>query len=109
MKFTETALPGAYVIDLEKRGDDRGFFARTFCVREFEEHGLVAAVVQANVAFNEKKGTLRGMHMQTAPHEETKLVRCTRGAIYDVIVDMRPDSPAFRRWIGVELSEGNYR
>lgn len=109
MIFTETDLPGAYVVDLEPYRDERGFFARAWCRNEFEEHGLVPRVVQANVSFNEHEGTLRGMHYQVAPHEETKLVRCTRGAIYDVIVDLRPDSPTYTHWIGVELTEHNYR
>jgi dTDP-4-dehydrorhamnose 3,5-epimerase len=109
MIFTETALPGAYVIDLERREDDRGFFARTWCQREFEARRLTGELKQANVSFNNVKGTLRGMHMQDPPHQETKLVRCTRGAIFDVIVDMRPDSPAFLKWIGVDLTEENYR
>lgn len=109
MIFTETELPGAYIIELEKRADDRGFFARTWCQNEFEQHGLVARIVQVNMSSNHKKGTLRGMHYQLAPHSETKLVRCTKGGIYDVIIDLRPDSPSYLRWIGVELTEDNYR
>jgi dTDP-4-dehydrorhamnose 3,5-epimerase len=109
MIFHETKLKGAYIIDPEKREDERGFFARSWCQREFEQHGLVSEAVQANISFNRKKGTLRGMHYQAAPHEETKLVRCTRGAIYDVIIDVREDSPTYRDWIGVELTAGNYR
>lgn len=109
MIFNETSLKGAYVIDLEPRQDERGFFARTFCRREFEEHGLISYVVQANISFSHKKGTLRGMHYQLAPFAETKLVRCTRGALYDVIVDVRPDSPTFKQWFGVELTGDNYR
>jgi len=107
--FTETELPGAYVIELRKLQDDRGFFARSWCEKEFEEQGLVARVVQANVSFNIKKGTLRGMHYQAPPYAETKLVRCTRGAIFDVIIDLRRDSPAYMQWIGVELSADNYK
>ena len=109
MIFTETELRGAYSIELEKREDERGFFARTWCQDEFEAQGLVARIVQANLSFNKKQGTLRGMHYQVAPHAETKLVRCTRGAIYDVIIDLRPDSPSYRQWVGVELTADNYR
>lgn len=109
MIFTETELKGAYIIDLERREDDRGFFARTWCQQEFEAHGLVARIVQANMSYNKLKGTLRGMHYQRAPYAETKLVRAVRGAILDVIVDLRPDSPTYRRWIGVELTADNRR
>lgn len=109
MKFHQTELEGAYIIELEKLEDDRGFFARTFCQKELQEHGLAPMVAQANVSFNAKAGTLRGMHYQLAPYEETKLIRCTRGALYDVIVDLRPDSASYQRWIGVELTAGNYR
>jgi dTDP-4-dehydrorhamnose 3,5-epimerase len=109
MLFHETELNGAFVIELEKRADERGFFARSWCQREFEQHGLVAHVVQANISLNIHKGTLRGMHYQAAPYEETKLVRCTRGAIYDVIVDLRSKSPTYRKWIGVELTAENYK
>ncbi|MEM7726898.1 MAG: dTDP-4-dehydrorhamnose 3,5-epimerase [Cyanobacteria bacterium P01_A01_bin.45] len=109
MQFTETKLQGAFIIDLEQKSDDRGFFARTYCAKEFEEHGLKAVVAQCNLSFNHKKGTLRGMHYQTPPAAETKLIRCTRGAIYDVIIDMRPDSPTYLSHIGVELSEENHR
>ncbi|MGS5087316.1 dTDP-4-dehydrorhamnose 3,5-epimerase [Hydrogenophaga sp. A37] len=109
MIFTETKLAGAYIIDLEKRGDSRGFFARSFCQDEFERHGLVNKVVQTNVSLSKHQGTLRGMHYQESPYAETKLVRCTQGAIYDVIVDIRPDSPTFKQWIGVELSSSNHR
>ena len=109
MIFTETELPGAYVLDLERREDDRGFFARAWCVNELGEHGLVTRIVQANVSFNNRKGTLRGMHMQVAPHAEVKVIRATRGSILDVIVDLRPGSPTFKRWTGVELSAANGR
>jgi len=109
MIFTETALKGAFVIELEKNEDERGFFARTFCRKEFEAYGLNPNLVQCNISFNEKKGTLRGMHYQTAPHEETKLVSCIRGAIYDVIIDLRPDSPTYCQWFAVELSAENYK
>jgi dTDP-4-dehydrorhamnose 3,5-epimerase len=107
MIFKETKLQGVYAIHLEPHGDERGFFARSWCRREFEEHGLNPAVVQCNVAFNEKKGTLRGLHYQAAPHPEAKLVRCAHGAIYDVVVDLRPKSPSFRKWIGVVLTAAN--
>ena len=107
MIFTETKLKGAFVIDLEQRLDSRGFFARAFCQKEFEAHGLKPIIAQANVAHNVRKGTLRGMHFQFPPAAETKLVRCTRGALYDVIVDLRPDSPAYTSWTAVELSAEN--
>ena len=109
MKFHETELKGAFIIEPEKRADDRGFFARSWCQKEFEQHGLVPRVVQANISNNKYKATLRGMHYQASPYEETKLVRCTRGAVYDVIIDVRPDSPTYRRWIGVELTASNYK
>lgn len=109
MIFTETPLKGAYVIDIEKIEDDRGFFGRSFCQKEFEKHGLEKQLVQANVSYNKKKGTLRGMHYQVFPYEETKLVRCTGGAIYDVIVDLRDDSPTYKQWFGVELTAHNLR
>jgi dTDP-4-dehydrorhamnose 3,5-epimerase len=107
VNFTETHIPGAFVVDLERREDDRGFFARAWDVDEFAQHGLSTRLVQANVSFNRAAGTLRGMHFQRAPHEEAKLIRCTRGAVYDVIVDLRPDSEMFKRWLGVELSAEN--
>jgi dTDP-4-dehydrorhamnose 3,5-epimerase len=109
MRFAETELPGAFVIDLERREDERGFFARAWCERELAEHGLDTRVSQCNLAFNERRGTLRGLHYQVAPHAEVKLVRCTRGAVYDVIVDLRPESATYTRWIGVELTEDNRR
>lgn len=109
MIFTETSLKGAYIIDLERREDERGFFARAFCQQEFAAHGLKAVIAQANVAFNYKKGTLRGMHFQYPPAAETKLVRCTRGAILDVIIDLRPESPTYLQHIAVELNETNQR
>jgi dTDP-4-dehydrorhamnose 3,5-epimerase len=104
LKFTETPLKGAWVIDLEPRSDERGFFARGFCEREFAEHGLERRIVQANVSRNTYAGTLRGMHYQKAPHQEVKMVRCVSGAIYDVILDLRPESPTYRQWHGVELT-----
>lgn len=109
MIFTSTQLKDAFIIDLEQRQDNRGFFARTFCAQEFAAHGLKPTVAQANLSFNYKKGTLRGMHYQTAPATETKLVRCTQGAIYDVIIDLRPDSPTYLLHIGVELTADNQR
>ena len=109
MIFTETKLKGAFVIDIERRQDSRGFFARAFCQHEFKEHGLKPVIAQANVAFNRKKGTLRGMHFQFPPAAETKLVRCTRGAILDIIVDLRPASPTYLQHIAVELNEDNCR
>jgi dTDP-4-dehydrorhamnose 3,5-epimerase len=107
--FTETPLAGAFVLDLEKRGDDRGFFARTFCQNEFTDHGLEPVVAQCNLSWNARAGTLRGMHYQLPPAAETKLVRCTAGAIYDVIVDLRPESPTYLQHFGVELTAENRR
>jgi dTDP-4-dehydrorhamnose 3,5-epimerase len=107
--FEQTRLEGAYLIDLERREDERGFFARTWCADEFADHGLVNRLVQANVSWNARQGTLRGMHFQHPPHAETKLVRCTRGAIFDVIVDLRPDSETYKEWLGVELTDENRR
>jgi dTDP-4-dehydrorhamnose 3,5-epimerase len=107
MIFEATNLKDAFVIDLEIRSDDRGGFARTFCAKEFEEHGLKPMVAQCNMSFNYKKGTLRGMHYQLSPAAETKLVRCTRGAIYDVIIDIRPDSPTYMQHFGIELTADN--
>jgi dTDP-4-dehydrorhamnose 3,5-epimerase len=107
MIFTETDIPGAFLIELERHGDDRGFFARAWCAHEFEAHGLNPRLVQVNLSFNERAGTLRGMHYQRAPHEEAKYVRCTRGAIYDVVLDLRPESPTYTRWAAVELSAQN--
>ncbi len=109
MLFTETALAGAYIIDLDLKPDHRGLFARTFCAQEFEAHGLKPTVAQCNLSFNHLKGTLRGMHYQILPAAETKLVRCTQGGIYDVIIDMRPDSPTYLHHIGVELTAENRR
>jgi dTDP-4-dehydrorhamnose 3,5-epimerase len=107
--FTETALKGAFVIDLERRQDARGFFARAFCQNELKAHGLKPIIAQANFAFNPRKGTLRGMHFQCPPAAETKLVRCTRGAILDVIVDLRPESATYLQHVAVELNEENQR
>jgi dTDP-4-dehydrorhamnose 3,5-epimerase len=107
--FTETKLKGAYIIELERREDSRGFFARGFCQNEFRAHGLKPTIAQGNIASNIKAGTLRGMHFQYPPAAESKLVRCTRGAIYDIIVDLRPESPTYLQHIGVELNEDNQR
>lgn len=109
MIFTESKLKGAFVIDIERREDSRGFFARSFCQHEFEAHGLKPIIAQGNVGFNRKKGTMRGMHFQFPPAAETKLVRCTRGAILDIIVDLRPESPTFLEHIAAELTEDNCR
>lgn len=109
MLFTETRLRGAFVIDLERRSDNRGFFARMFCRRELQEHGLNPDIAQANVAFNVARGTLRGMHFQYPPAAESKLVRCTRGAILDVIVDLRPESETYLEHVSVELTADNGR
>lgn len=109
MKFTPLPLQGAFVIEPEPIADERGFFARTFCREEFAAHGLNPDLVQCSVSFNKKKGTLRGMHFQQKPYEEVKVVRCTRGTAYDVIVDLRPASSTFRRWAGVELSAVNWK
>lgn len=109
MIFTETRLRGAFILDIERRGDDRGFFARVFCQNEFKDHGLKPVIAQANVAFNKKKGTLRGMHFQYPPTAETKLVRVTRGAVLDIIVDLRPESPTYLEHVAVELSAENHR
>jgi dTDP-4-dehydrorhamnose 3,5-epimerase len=107
MIFTETPLKGSYVVEIEKREDKRGFFGRAWCKKEFESQGLSPELVQSNIAFSNKRGTLRGMHYQVQPYEEAKLVRCTMGAIYDVIIDLRPDSPTYKQWVGVELTSHN--
>ena len=109
MKFHPTPLNGAYTIELEKRGDDRGFFARAFCQREFEAAGVPMSAVQMNNALSAKAGTLRGMHYQLPPAAEIKVVRCIRGALYDVIIDLRPGSPTHARWIGINLSADSYQ
>jgi dTDP-4-dehydrorhamnose 3,5-epimerase len=107
VRFVETTLPGAWVIEPELLRDDRGWFARTFDAREFADRGLEPAIAQCNASFNALAGTLRGLHYQAEPHGEPKLVRCSRGAIFDVAVDLRPDSPAYRKWVGIELSAAN--
>ncbi len=107
MKFTATTLPGAYLIEPERHHDERGFFARAWCAQEFEAHGLFNRIAQVNVSHNASKGTLRGMHYQVAPHEEAKLLRCTRGAIFDAIVDLRADSATYLKSLGVTLNEAD--
>ena len=104
MIFHETKLPGVFEIQIEPHSDERGFFARSWCQREFADHGLNPKLVQCNISVTSRKGTLRGMHFQAAPFAETKLVRCTRGAIYDVVVDLRSQSPTFQEWIAVVLT-----
>lgn len=109
MKFVETGLDGAVIVEIEKIKDERGFFSRIWCQKEFKQRGLESCVVQANASFNYKKGTLRGMHYQSEPYGESKLVRCTQGAIYDVIIDLRRDSKTYLKWFGIELSAENFR
>ena len=109
MIFNGTKLKDAHIIEIEKLEDTRGFFARSWCRNEFDEHGLVSTVVQANISWNRKRGTLRGMHYQVAPYEEVKLVRCSRGSIYDVIIDLRKASPTYKQWLGVELKANDYK
>jgi dTDP-4-dehydrorhamnose 3,5-epimerase len=107
MIFTETKLKGAYLINLKRLEDERGFFARTFCQVEFKEYGLNSEIAQTNISYNKKKGTLRGLHMQLPPHEESKLIKCNRGAIHDVIVDLRENSKTFLQWTSAELTSEN--
>ena len=109
MIFTETKLKGAFIVDLEKISDERGFFARTYCQDEFTAQGLMPEVVQSNMSTNKLRGTMRGMHYQNDPYQEEKLVRCVKGALYDVIIDLRVDSPTYLEWLGVELTEDNHR
>jgi dTDP-4-dehydrorhamnose 3,5-epimerase len=104
MIFKKTSIMGAYVLGIEPRGDERGFFARGFCRKEFEAHGLNPNIAQANIGVSRQRGTLRGLHYQVPPHAEAKLVRCTAGAVFDVIVDLRPASASYRKWLGVELA-----
>ncbi len=106
MTFTQTELAGAFVIESERHSDERGYFARAYCRREFSEAGLDPDIAQCGISFNAKRGTLRGMHFQVSPHQEVKLVRCLRGSIFDVLVDLRSGSPTYRRWTGVTLTEG---
>jgi dTDP-4-dehydrorhamnose 3,5-epimerase len=109
MQFTETGLEGAWIVDVEPMSDDRGFFGRTWCAKEFAEHGMVADMAQCNVSYNHRKGTLRGLHYQVPPAAEAKFVRCTAGAVHDVIVDVRPGSGTYLRWVGVDLTAENRR
>ena len=109
MIFTATRLKDAYILDLEKLEDHRGFFARVWCQKEFADQGLTPRMVQANLSSNSTKATLRGLHYQVAPYSEAKLVRCLKGALYDVIIDLRPDSPTYKQWLGVELTAENYK
>lgn len=109
MKLEPTAIAGLVVLDMERREDPRGFFARSYCAEEFTKAGMDSRVAQCNVSYNARRGTLRGMHWQAEPHGEAKLVRCTSGAILDVALDLRPDSPTFRRWLGFELTASNHR
>ena len=109
MLFKQTQLKGAFIIEPELRQDERGFFTRTFCQKEFINYRINFEVVQCNLSYNKRKGTLRGMHYQAAPFQEAKQVMCTQGAIYDVIIDIRPGSPTYKQWIGVELTEENHR
>lgn len=109
MIFTETKLKGAFVLEIKKLEDDRGFFGRAWCANEMADHGLKFDLKQVNMSLSLKKGTVRGMHYQNDPYQETKLVRCTRGAIFDIIVDLRKDSPTYKQWFGVELTQDNYK
>lgn len=109
MIFTETPLKGAYVIEISKIGDERGFFGRSWCGKEMEEAGLNPKIAQINTSVSKDKGTLRGLHFQIAPYQECKMIRCTRGAVYDMIVDIRPESPTFLKWFATELTEGNHK
>lgn len=109
MIFTETKIKGAFIIEPELLTDERGFFARSFCREEFQKKGLETDIVQCNISYNKKKGTLRGMHYQAPPFEEAKIVSCTKGSIYDVVVDLRRNSPTFKKWVAAELSEKNFK
>jgi dTDP-4-dehydrorhamnose 3,5-epimerase len=109
MIFRKIPLKGAFIIELEKNADNRGFFSRTWCQKEFQAHGLNTNIAQCNLSFSAKKGTLRGIHYQIPPFDETRLVRCTRGAIYDVIIDLRPDSATYAQWVYTELTAENYK
>jgi dTDP-4-dehydrorhamnose 3,5-epimerase len=109
MIFTETKLQGAFIIEIKKIGDERGFFGRSWCKREMEEHGLNGAIAQINTSVSKCKGTLRGLHFQVAPYQECKMLRCTKGAVFDIIIDLRPGSPTFLKWVGEELTEDNHK
>jgi dTDP-4-dehydrorhamnose 3,5-epimerase len=107
--FEKTPIPGVWILEVEKRADDRGFFGRAWCRREFEAQGLASDFPQANIGYSVKRGTVRGLHFQKHPWQEVKIVRCTRGAMFDVVVDLRPDSPSYTRWFGVELTQDSHR
>jgi dTDP-4-dehydrorhamnose 3,5-epimerase len=107
MIFTKAPIHGAYIIDVKRIGDDRGFFGRLWCQKEYEQNGLKANIAQSNIGVSKSAGTLRGLHFQRAPHREVKIVRCSRGAMFDVILDLRPESPTFKQWFGMELTGGN--
>jgi dTDP-4-dehydrorhamnose 3,5-epimerase len=109
MIFNKTEFNGVYIIELEKKTDERGFFARAWDKKKFEEHGLNSKLIQCNISFNKKKGILRGMHYQIAPYEEAKLIRCTKGKIFDVVIDLRSKSNTFKQWFGIEISDENYK
>lgn len=109
MIFTETTLQGAFLIDIHKLGDERGFFGRSWCKKEMQAAGLEVEIAQINTSRSRYKGTLRGLHFQRAPYQESKLIRCTKGAVFDMIVDLRPESPTFLHWYGTELTESNHR
>ena len=109
MIFEQSPIPGALIIQVKRIEDDRGYFGRMWCTKEFADQGLNSAIVQANVGFSRRKGTLRGMHLQVDPTQEVKVVRCLRGAVFDVVLDLRPSSPTYRRWFGTELSEDDER
>ena len=109
MNFIKTEIEGLYVVELNKLGDERGFFARAWCEKEFVDKNLTSRMVQANTSYSKNKGTLRGLHYQVSPHEEAKLMRCIKGAIFDVAVDLRPDSGTYKKWFGIELTESNRR
>lgn len=107
MRFSKTGVSGAYVIDVDRIGDSRGYFGRLWCEKELAQFGIACHIAQSNVGFSPKAGTLRGLHYQKPPHQEVKIVRCTRGAVFDIVVDIRPDSPTFREWHGLELNPDN--
>ena len=109
MNFIKTEIEGLYVVELKKLGDERGFFARAWCEKEFAEKNLTSRMVQANTSYSKNKGTLRGLHYQVSPHKEAKIMRCIKGAIFDVAVDLRPDSGTYKKWFGIELTESNRR
>ena len=109
MKFIETTLTGAFIIEVDQIDDERGYFARSFCKTEFEQHGLISSIVQCNISFNKKQGTLRGIHFQEHPYEEAKIISCVQGRIFDVIVDLRKDSPTFCQWFGIELISNEHK